>query len=110
MALREIPDVFPNAFPKFALMVASWSAISDMSLGQTLLDVLNSTKQSMGANWEQYYAQHVDIRFRQIIQNNFGFYSSVCQKQAIPLRTLNGRCPDNPRPCRSFECASFHLW
>lgn len=71
--LNKEPSVFPAAFPQFAVMVASWGSISDLSLGQMLLNVLNAFKECMGANWEQFYEQNVDIRFRQIIFSNFNF-------------------------------------
>lgn len=48
------------------------NAISNMELGQGLLSIINAMKESMGANWTSYYESSVDIRHRQIIQNNFG--------------------------------------
>ena len=45
-----------------------------MNLGQTLLMIMNSMKEMAGAQWDQFYEQKVDIRHRQIIRNNFGFF------------------------------------
>ena len=45
-----------------------------MGLGQMLLGVMTSFKQSLGDDWQLYYEENVDIRYRQIIQNNFGFF------------------------------------
>ena len=71
--LNREPSVFPSGFPQFAMMVASWGPISDLSLGQMLLNVLNAMKECMGSEWRSYYEQHVDLRFRQILLTNFGF-------------------------------------
>ena len=37
--LNREPSVFPSGFPQFAMMVASWGPISDLSLGQMLLEL-----------------------------------------------------------------------
>ena len=50
------------------------TTISDMGLGQMLLGVMTSFKQSLGDDWQRYYEENVDIRYRQIIQYNFGFF------------------------------------
>ena len=71
--LNREPSVFPSGFPQFAMMVASWGPISDLSLGQMLLNVLNAMKECMGAEWKTYYDEHVDLRFRQILLSTFGF-------------------------------------
>ncbi|CBK24079.2 uncharacterized protein [Blastocystis hominis] len=71
--LNREPSVFPSGFPQFAMMVASWGPISDLSLGQMLLNVLNAMKECMGSEWRAYYEQNVDLRFRQILLTNFGF-------------------------------------
>ena len=85
---QQAPEVFPECFHNFVAVVASWygriagviarNAISNMELGQMMLNVLNGYKQSAGSEWESFYNQKVDIRFRQILRNNFNFYSCVC--------------------------------
>lgn len=86
--IQQAPEVFPECFHNFVAVVASWygmiagviarNAISNMELGQMMLNVLNGYKQSAGSEWESFYNQKVDIRFRQILRNNFNFYSCVC--------------------------------
>lgn len=73
LVLQFIPEVMPEFFPQFVALVASWDSISDMSLGQMMLEVLNNVKASAGSEWEAFYSQKVDIRFRQIVQTNFHF-------------------------------------
>ena len=49
-------------------------SVSDITLGQLMIDILNHVKSSAGSEWENFYQQKVDIRYRQILQNNFNFY------------------------------------
>ena len=86
--VRQAPGVLDEHFHNFVAMVASWWArrgcvrrrntISNMEVGQMMLGVLNEFKGSKGAEWESFYNQRVDIRFRQILRNNFNFYYCVC--------------------------------
>lgn len=88
VVIHRVPAVLNEHFPNFVAMVASWWArrrglrrrntISNMEVGQMMLSVLNEFKRSKGAEWESFYNQQVDIRFRQILRNNFNFEWSVC--------------------------------
>ena len=83
-ALQVIPEVMPEMFPQFIALVASWylrvmevmcrDQISELEIGQMMMEVVNGVKAAAGTSWQSFYEQKVDIRYRQILQTNFNFY------------------------------------
>lgn len=60
---------------RMVLVLLSYrDVISDMSLGQMILEVMNGVKSAAGNGWEDFYNRSVDIRYRQIVRNTYNFY------------------------------------